>query len=134
MRFLIFSRFFRGHQKKSRVFLWFSSMKNHGKTQGDYWRTLGKPDKFFGGLEKNREKIENLKNFLYFQLSSYLIKRSCNFHRQTPNGDEAVIKNPFFFILVDRYRLHSKSRKHYVFKLYRRGINYILPNELKIGE
>ena len=51
---------------------------------------------FFGSLEKNPEKIENLKNFLYFQLSLYLIKRSCNFHRQTPNGDEAVIKNPFF--------------------------------------
>ena len=65
----------------------------------NYWRTLGKPDNFFGSLEKNPEKIKNLKNFLYFQLSSYLIKRSCNFHRQTPNGDEAVIKNPFFYTI-----------------------------------
>ena len=109
MRFFIFSRFFRGHQKKSRVFLWFSSMKNHGKTQGNYWRTLGKPDNFFGGLEKNREKIENLKNFLYFQLSSYLIKRSCNFHRQTPNGDEAVIKNPFFLYYLPDIDLHRSE-------------------------
>ena len=106
--FLFFLDFFEV-TKKSQVFLWFSSMKNHGKTQGNYWRTLGKLDNFFWWPRKKTRKNRKLKNFLYFQLSSYLIKRSCNFHRQTPNGDEAVIKNPSFLYYLPDIDLHRSE-------------------------
>ena len=64
--FCFFLDFFRGHQKKSRVFLGFSSMKNMGKHK----EITGEPYEnmifFFGGLEKIEKKSKISKTLYIF--------------------------------------------------------------------